>query len=934
MQKVLQLLLFYLFPLLSFSQTVKIQGTVTDTINYKNMAFSSVSLLGVIDSIFYHSQFTNTNGGFLFDNVKKGAYNLLITRPSFADYEELISLDSENIDLGNINLLLKENLLKELIVKDWKNAIRIKGDTTEFLADSFYIDKNATVEDLLKRLPGLQVDKEGKITAQGETVKRVLVDGEEFFGDDPTIATRNLKAENIDKVQVFDQKSEQTILTGVEDGQKEKTINLTLKEDAKKGYFGKVRSAGGPTNTKESGQIVEHTRYENEAMLNVFNAKRKISMFGTLANTNQTGLNWSDANSYAGGQGETRIDDESGSIITYYNQGEDESFARSGIPRTGYIGSYYSNKFNDGKHAINGTASYKNFRVFGFDNNYTKYILPDTVYYNNQEKTFTTNKELYNARGRLDFKFDSTSSLRVNFDAGTSFGKSESKYNTNNYNSLEQLVNSNQRSDSSESTRQNLSISSFYSKKFKLKGRSFSAELKHIYSNGENKSYQISSTHFFGISDSISSYNQRKEANTKSLDYSARLTYTEPFAKDWFMILNYSITDKTNNTTNTTLSKNGDDYSLFVDSLSNKFDYNILVNQGGLSLKHSYKKISYSFGGQISLTDLNQKNILKNTTQNRPFYNFFPSAVFNYKIKNTSNFNVNYSGYTRQPSLQQIQPLQDNSNPLIVYIGNPNLVQSFTNNISISYNSYAPIKGRGTYSYLSYRQTNNDFTNLNKVDNKGVREYQTVNVNGNFNVYAYSYFYLDFKKISTHLNFNLNGSISNNNNYINGLFNTNKSRNIGFGSSISYDLKEKLEIALGADWDLNNSVSSLRKDIPTKYYTASYSGSLNCKLPYNIAIKPALDYNFRQKTADFGKDLNVLLLNLRITKKALKSKALEFSIFAYDILNQNIGFNRSAYNNFVNEQTYSIIQRYILFGVTYNLSGGGAKKAVNDDEED
>ncbi len=902
-----------------------VSGTIVDSVNFRNMAYSTVTLIGKNDSIIYGNAFAAENGEFTLKQIPYGNYILMVTRPGYADFDDKINVFEPTLDLGTIYMILKENLLKEFVVKEWTHAIRIKGDTTEFLADSFLNNPNATVEDLLKKLPGIQVDRSGKITAQGETVKRVLVDGEEFFGDDPTVATRNLKAENIEKVQVFDSRSDQSLLTGVEDNEKEKTINLTLKDDAKKGYFGKARSAYGPSQTID--------RFENEAMFNNFNSKRKWSAFGTFTNTNQTGLSWSDRDKYAGGSGETTIDEESGNVITTYTQNEDDMLMRSGIPRTSYIGTYYSNKFNDGKQAVNGTFSHRNFSVGGFDNNYTKYILPDTVYFNDQKKDFTANRTAINANGRIDIKLDSSSSLRINFKASSQFGNTFSVFNTRNFNGLEQLVNTNNRTDSSEMQSNSLNATAFYSKRFKTKGRSFSAQIQTNINQNNRDGYLISTTRFFGINDSLSAFDQRKQNQSSESAINAKFTYTEPLTEKLFLVSEYSLNTRLNRTKNTTLEKTGADYSFFVDSLSNHFDYDVIINQGGLTLKYAAKKLNVSMGGKIGYTDLVQTNLLRNETQNQPFYNFFPAANINYKIKNTSSFNIGYNGSTRQPSLQQIQPLQDNTNPLVLYVGNTSLVQSFTNNVSVNYNSYAPLKGRGIYANLNFNQTNNAFTNFDRVNAQGVREFKTVNVDGNYYLSSYGYLYFELKKIGLDVSINFNGSFSNNNNFINGLANNNKNISVGTGLYLGYEIDEIFDVNIGFDIDYNQTTSSLRRDIPFNFYTTNSNADLTVKLPGGFVIKPQVNYDYRQKTADFDRDLNVWLFNASVSKKLTKSKKLELSVFAYDIFNQNIGFRRNASSNFVNEQTYVVLQRYVLFGITYHLSGGGAKKINNDDED-
>jgi len=918
------ILILFGFKAKLLAQTANITGRLTDSVNFNTVAYSSISIIGFTDSLFYYTGYSKDNGSFEAAKIPYGKYILMLTRPGYADLNEIIIADTPQKDKGTFYMLLKENLLKEVVINEWSHAIRIKGDTTEFLADSFIHKANANVEDLLKKLPGIQVDRDGKITAQGETVKRVLVDGEEFFGDDPTIATRNLKAENVEKVQVFDSRSEQSILTGVEDGQKEKTINLTLKEDAKKGYFGKARAAYGPSENID--------RFENEAMINSFNAKRKLSAFGTFTNTNQTGLNWNDAERFAGGMGEVSFNDEDGSISTTYTTGNDDMLARSGIPKTGYAGAFYSNKFNQGKQALNGSINYKSFNVGGFDNNVTKYILPDTVYFNNDANTFNINREIYNFSSRFDLKPDSMSTLSFTVKGNVSSGSGISRFNTQNLNGLAQLVNNNSRTDSSTNNSKNADITTYYSRRFKTKGRSVSANFSFKYNDADRDGFINSVTRFYGTNDSLNTFNQMKLNNTNNNDISGKFTYSEPIIKDWFLISDYTFSAKLNNTENSTFEKQGADYNFFVDSLSNNFNYNVLMHQGGLNIKHAGKKLSFSFGGKVAYTDLVQIDLLKKTQQNQPFYNFFPNANINYKIKNTSNLSVNYNGSTRQPSLQQIQPLQDNSNPLVLYLGNTNLVQSFTNNIWLNYNSYAPMKGRGFFARLSFNQTNNAFTNFDVVNANGVREYKTVNVNGNFSFNGFSYIYFDIKDYNLSLSIQLNGSYANNNNFVNGIFNNNKNANIGSGVNLNYELEDVFDIDLGYNINYNSTVSSLRKDIPVNFYTTEYNANISIYGLWGINFEPSLNYNYRQQTKDFNRNFNVLLLNAKIYKRFTKSKAIEASVFAYDILNRNIGFNRTANSNFISENTFVILQRYVLFGLTYYLSGGAGKKIIDDED--
>src|SRR4030095_5195518 len=284
--------LLLIFSLSVIAQTGSIKGQVRDTSEKKPLANSSVSILRKTDSVLVTYTRTKEDGTYSFKNIKPGSYLLLITYPKFADYiEEIDVKDDQSISLATTNLIRKSELLKEVIYTQKLGAIRIKGDTMEFKADSFKVMEGANVEALLKKLPGIQVNSKGEITAQGEKVQKVLVDGEEFFSDDPAVVTKNLRADAVDKVQVFDKKSDQATFTGIDDGEKQKTINLTLKEDKKKGAFGKARVSGGSPD-----------KFENEGMINLFKGKRKLAAFGTMANTGKSGLNWQDADKYGAGE--------------------------------------------------------------------------------------------------------------------------------------------------------------------------------------------------------------------------------------------------------------------------------------------------------------------------------------------------------------------------------------------------------------------------------------------------------------------------------------------------------------------------------------------------------------------------------------------------------------------------------------------------------
>ncbi len=289
MKQLIPLLTFFiLYAGFTHAQQAIIKGIVTDTSGKQNLSNSVITILHSKDSVLCKFIRSTTNGSFELNKLAAGKYVLLITYPNYADYVDTIRLnDTSIINLGKLIMTSKANLLREVIVRQQISSIKMKGDTTEFAADSFKVQPNATVEDLLKKLPGIQIDKNGQITAQGEKIQKILVDGEEFFGDDPTLVTQNLRADMVDKVQVYDKKSDQSTFTGIDDGQKEKTINLKLKDNKKNGYFGKLNASAG-----------SNGYHDSQGMINVFKKKQKFAAYGILSNTGTSGLNWQDRNNY------------------------------------------------------------------------------------------------------------------------------------------------------------------------------------------------------------------------------------------------------------------------------------------------------------------------------------------------------------------------------------------------------------------------------------------------------------------------------------------------------------------------------------------------------------------------------------------------------------------------------------------------------------
>src|SRR3954463_14628820 len=341
MRKMLLCLLLIMSIQTTLAQQSVVRGKVTDTLEKKSLQNAAVSLLQKSDSTLFKFARTDKQGTFHIDGVVPGKYILLITYPKFADFADVVEIKNQpENNLGEIPLTLKSRLLDAVVVRS-AGAIRIKGDTTEFVADSFKLKEGATVEDLLKRLPGFQVNSKGEITTQGQRVQKVLVDGEEFFGDDPTMATQNISAKAVDKVQVYDTKTDQQNLTGITTGAEGKTVNIKLKEDAKKGSFGKAHMASDL-----------HKLVDAKALYNKFVGKKKISLYGTKSDISTGSLNWEDRQKL-GIDNDFEYDEISGYYFSFGSNDEFNDWSLRGLPNSYSAGALYGNKWNEDKNNLN-----------------------------------------------------------------------------------------------------------------------------------------------------------------------------------------------------------------------------------------------------------------------------------------------------------------------------------------------------------------------------------------------------------------------------------------------------------------------------------------------------------------------------------------------------------------------------------------------------
>jgi Outer membrane protein beta-barrel family len=908
---------------LALAQTSSLKGSVVDNTDNKNLQNTVISLMRAKDSVLIKFARADKAGNFSIANINEGDYIVMITHPYLGDYFDKAEVKPNAVtDLGKINMIPKSKLLAEVIIKSG-SPIRIKGDTTVYTADSFKVREGANVEELLRRLPGIQVDKDGKITAMGEKVTKVLVDGEEFFGSDPGIATKNLRADVVKEVEVFDKKSDQAEFTGIDDGVKDKTINLKLKEDKKKGYFGKVEAGGGLPDM-----------YSNSVMLNAFKGKRKLAAYGIMSNTGKTNLDWEDANNYGGGMEgvETGISDDGGMYMMWNGDNENNYWGgRNGIPRNWNGGLHYSNKFNNNKQSLNGGYKFSKVNAPGVTSTFSKTFLPDTSWSTNtiSNNYSSNNKHAFNFT--LETTIDSMNTLKWTTRANENKSLTRNSYYSESLTDANDSINNSRRNSNNKGVNDAITSSLLWKHKFKKLSRTLSVNADLNWNRSDNEGLLYSLNNYFtgGLIDRRDTVDQQNIRNNEGKSITTKVAYTEPLLKDMYLELSYALSYNANSNERITNEKDASGkYEERIDSLSNSFQFNRLVNTPGINFRVNKKKYTYSFGSSVAFSQFIQKNLTDDTRRNYDFTNFFPRANFTYKIKASENIRFNYNGSTTAPTLEQLQPVTVNTDQFNIYIGNPNLDQAFRHSFNINYSSWNALKERNIWGGMRFNYTQNAFTQFSKIGSAGERVYQTVNVDGIYNFNVNMDYGLKIPDTQWRLGFGPNVNINRNIDFVQDqrtgetVKNKTDTRSYGMRFNIGQYVKDKYNFHMGPNFTLNKSKASVNTSANAEYWQIDGWAQGNVTLPKNFEIGTDINFQARQKDPRFPANNNFTTWNASLIKRVMKNE-LEFKVGVYDILNQNRGYNRSFNSYSFTESYYNTLKRFWMLTVTWNISKNG-----------
>ena len=928
----------------AFSQTknITVAGRVIEDDTKEPAVQATVQLLSLPDSAFAAGIATTAQGYFTLPKVQAGKYVLKVSYIGFQPTVLPLQLSAQNPNKNVGTLALKTDavMLAEAVITAEAPQVQVVEDTLMYNSSAYRTPEGAMLEELVKKLPGAEIDDDGNVKINGKELKKIMVDGKEFFGGDVKTGLKNLPVEMIDKLKTYDKQSDLARITGIDDGEEETVLDLTVKKGMNRGWFGNADAAVGTED-----------RYAARLNVNHFVDKTQVTVIGSTNNVNNQG--------FSGGGGGPRWRRNNG----------------LNAPKELGISFATENK----KIELGGSAQY-NYNDADISNiNSSERFLQNGNSYSNSNSVNRNKNSTFRADFRMEWKPDSMTNIifRPNFSYGKTDNLSNSESGTfssdpyslvsdpNNWLNLEKILNPDDdplrsiriNAINSGSLSDNKSVSTDatlqLNRKLNDKGRNVTFRGRFGYTNNDNNQYTESETHYFQLlnalgGDSILVRNQYITTPTKNYNYSAQLTYSEPIARATFLQFSYQFQYKYSESDKTTYDLQGfPDWGLStqlptgyeehaVDSLGKYAEYRYYNHDASVSLRFIREKYQLSAGmsfqPQHSVLSYKRGDYMIDTTRN--VFNFAPNLDLRIRFSKVSQLRMTYRGRSSQPSMENLLPIVDNSNPQNVRIGNPGLKPSFTHNMRFFYNTYNAEKQRGIMSHVNFSATQNSISN-SRVYNSETGGWTTTpkNINGNWNAFGM---------------FGFNTALPNKKYTINSFSNANYQNNVAYltsgkgadaverkNTTTNLTLGERLNAAYRNDWfefGLNGSISySIEKDKLTpdnnqEPYTFSYGANTQISMPWNMTLSTNIANQSRRGYTDSSMNRNELIWNAQLSQTFLKGNAT-VSFEMYDILKKQSNISRSLTASGRSVYEYNGVNSYCMLHFIYRLNIFGSKAA-------
>lgn len=911
-------------------QQVVVHGIIIDQANKQPLPGAHITLTNMRDTTKVFHKASDEKGVFRFE-IQRGGYKFKASFLGYQPNEQTIRAIEEVNDLGQILLSTAGAMLDEVTVTGKAVAVRQKGDTIQFQAQAYKTNPDASSEDLIKKMPGITVDTEG-VKAQGETVKRVLVDGQVFFGDDPNIALRNLPADMVDRVEVFDQLSDQAQLTGFDDGEKVKTINIITRLDRKSGQFGRVFSGYGDEN-----------RYQGGLVTNIFMNKRRISIIGMSNNINQQNFSSEDLSGFmssssrgggmpGGMRGQGGM--SSGGGMPNFNRGDFIVGQQSGNNTTHSLGINYTDVWGE-KVNVNGSYFFNLASNNSEQLSNREYLLDGlaTQYYSASD---TSKRNNYNHRfnARIDWRINPNHTIMIT--PRFSFQKTESDNISNAMNFLtgDQVLNKSVTAYNRDWDGYSVSNAIIYRAKINDAGRSISARANINLNNNE----------YLYFLDALSSYydgpvltddliDQKSTTKTDSYGLSSNLTYTEPIGKKGMLQLAYNLSYSDNASDRMTNSWDilRQAYTLLEEDLSSELTNGYVTNRLGLGYRLRGEKSSLMAEVSYQHSSLNSNQVTPYIANvNHSFQNWVPMLQYSYNFSKTKSLRIMYRNSTNAPSVNQLQDVLNNSNPLQLSSGNPNLEQSNTHFFTANYRLTEVAKARSLFLNI-FGNITSDFIGNSTIiakqdmvlDNglalpRGAQFTRPENMDGYANIRSMLTYGFPLTFIKSNINLTGGVAYSQTPTKINEVKSVSQTYNTNGGIVLSSNISTNVDFTLSYRLNYNISENSIRPQLNSSYFYHVSEVRFNWIFLKGWVLRNDVSNLYY---AGLGEDFNenYWLWNVNLGRKIFANKRGEITLGVYDLLNQNRSVNRIVTDTYIEDVRSNVLNRFFMLTFTYNM---------------
>lgn len=907
-----------------------INGRVIDASDNSPVIGADVLLIQKSDTTIRKGRVTDTSGRFSFSGIQAGDYTL---RAYFMGYNTLnifVKVGQDNVDLGNIKLSGIGLKLKAVEIKEHQVRAEQNGDTTSYHADAFKTNKDASAEDLVGKMPGITVNN-GTVTAHGEQVQQVLVDGKPFLGDDPAAALKNLPAEVVDKIQIFDKKSDQAQFTGFDDGNTQKTMNIITKKNKRNGLFGKAYAGYGTDN-----------RYSAGLAMNSFEGNRRITLLGMSNNVNQQNFSTQDllgvmgSSGQRGGFGGGRTGASIGGPMMFGGGGGLSNFlvgSQGGINTTNSAGLNYSDSlshkvFISGSYFFNSTANNTNSTLAR-----TYFISRKSPMYD--ETDINNSLNLNNRLNiRLEYKLDTNNDLIFTPTLSTQNNLSKSSSDGFNFIPPDTTLSHTNNSYYGKNTGYNYSQNVLLRHKFEKRGRTISVNLGTTINNrtGNDTLHYTNQYYLFGELAKDSTASQHSHTPSQSYSTNANVNYTEPVGKTGQLQLDYapSVTRSVSEKETYFYNPIAKDYTILDTALSSNYNNTTITNKEGLSYRDGGKKIQYMVGVHYQTTNLDGAQITPYAfAVNKTFNSVLPNAMFTEKFGKTGNnsLRVFYNTSTSIPSISQLQNVINNTNPLMLSTGNPNLSQQYNSNLTLR---FAHTKSaQNFFFFISGQQTNNYIANKTVLalrDSvlpngillaRGSQITSPVNLNNYWSLRSFGGYGLPVDFIKSNLNLLGGVSYTSSPGLINNRLNYANTTNFSPGMVLSSNVSENLDFTISYNANYNLVKNTIQSQGNQNYYYQVASAKLNWVVYKGFVLNTDITHTLYTGLGSY--DQSFFLWNASIAKKLFKDQNGEIKLYVYDILNQNNSVSRSVSPTYIDDTRTQVLRQYFMLSFTYTL---------------